>query len=159
MAFTLMPSNQLIVHVVDASGKKATSQYYVDSGETNPASGAPAAISAAVQGMSNGLVYQTEILRHAINATPGTPSTGNFARVMDKMSLTFNTAAGDNVTIQIPGPLDTILGPDGVKVDPTDALIVALIAGLQADGVSAGGADITSLQRGNRRWPKGLKKY
>lgn len=157
MAWVVDPTNECIITVADFTGKLATTQYWVASGDTDPGAGGPAALAAAVGGITTGAVTNVEVLIHATQSSAVSPGTGAFDRVQDKMKLTLRSASGALPILQIPTLNETILGPDGVKIDPADSLVVALVAALVSYGKTAEGTAIVGLQAGYRRRPSGLK--
>lgn len=159
MPYVTEPSNEVIIHLQDFNGTPSTSQYWVAAAEVDPGSGAPLAIANGVQGISDSQVVSIELLRHAKNTTPGAPTTGPYDRVQDKAKLEFDCADGSTVILQIPGPLQTIFKPDHFDVDPSDALVTALVNALIAGGKNAQGAAIVGLSGGYRRVPPRLKNH
>lgn len=81
---------------------------------------------AAVQACSNAVLqYFTNGIPSISGASPGT---GQYNLVNDLAVLTFATVPGSTIQVSIPAPFNTIFGPSSNVVDPTNPLIVALIA-------------------------------
>lgn len=158
MAFVAQPTNLCKIGLVDFNGKKSTTEYFVQATEVDPGGGAPAALALGVQGVSNSLVNSVEVQIYAVNNAPGTAGTGPYDRVQDKLELQFLCDDGSTVTLQIPGPKQTVLLPNNFDVDPSDPLVAALVAAMIANGKSAQGAAIVGLSRGYRRVPPRLKR-
>lgn len=158
MAWVLEPTNQLLLHFVDYNGIRATSQYFIASGETNPSGGAALAIADGAQGISNDGLVATEILRHASWDAAVTPTDGPYPRPADKVKMTFTASDGSKVIMQIPAPNETILKPDHYKADPSDSALAAFIAYVEANCLSEEGAPITQFSGGYRRRPPRRKK-
>lgn len=158
MAWVREPTNKVIISVQDMNGKTATTEYFVAQSESDPSSGAPAALGAAVQAISNGAVTQVELLSRAAQSAPGTAGTGPYDRVADKLKLEFSCADGSKLTLQLPGPKQTVLKANNFNVDPTDALIIALVGAMTAGGKNAQGSAVVGLSNGYRRVPPRLKK-
>jgi hypothetical protein len=156
MAWVAEPSNQVILHIEDFSGKHAQMVFYTSNVETDPDAGFPADIAAATQAITTGLVTDVEVLIHAIQTSPGTPATGPYDRVQDKAKFVFLAADGSQPVMQVPGPLATIFKSDTINIDPTDTLALAFINAVKANCVTAEGEAIIGLQRGFRREPSGL---
>jgi hypothetical protein len=62
--------------------------------------------------------------------------------------LYYRSAAGNLVSVIIPGALPGIYLPDHETVDPTNALIADLTMALQTYGVDGGGSPVTTYQSG-----------
>lgn len=158
MAYVAQPTNLCRIGLVDFNGKHSSTEYFVQASETDPTTGAPAALALGVQGISNSLVNSVEVQIYAINNAPGTAGTGPYDRVQDKLELTFLCADGSEVVLQLPGPKQTTLLPNNFDVDPNDTLIQALVSAMVTNGRSAQGAAIVGLSRGYRRVPPRLKR-
>lgn len=158
MTWVNEPSNELLIHQIDSAGKHATTQYFVPAASTDPVGGTNGAIVTGVQGMSNGYVYEAEVLIRASWDAAVTPGTGAYDRVQDKAMFVFAAADGSPATLQMPTLNETILDPDAVTIDPTDSLVTALVSAFVTNCVSAQGQAIVGLQRGFRRRPFRLKR-
>ena len=157
MSWVREPTNKVIVSVQDMNGRTATTEYFVAQAEDDPASGAPAALGAAVQAISNGAVTQVELLSRAAQSAPGTPSTGPYDRVADKLKLEFSCADGSKLVLQLPGPKQTLLKADHYTVDPADSLIAALVTAM-GSAKNAQGSAVVGLSNGYRRVPPRLRR-
>ena len=158
MPYVQEPSNEVVVHTQDFNGTRSTSQYWVPQVETDPSAGAPLALANGVQAITNNAVTSVEVLIHATNTTPGVAATGPYDRVQDKAKLNFDAADGSVVTLQLPGPKQTIFTVSNYEVDPADGLMAALIAALLANGRSAEGKPLVAFAGGYRRVPPRLKR-
>ena len=156
MSWVREPGNLVLLSVQDYNGKTSTTQYWVDQSESDPAAGAPAAIASAVQGISAGVVTQVELLSRASQSAPGDAGTGPYDRVQDKLKLELACADGSKITLQLPGPKQTLLKDNNFDVDPADSLVDALVDALIAGGKNAQGAAIVGLSGGYRRQPPRL---
>lgn len=159
MAFVAQPTNEVLVHTQDYNGKNSTTQYWVANTETDPATGAPAALANGVQGIIAGAVTSVELKIHAVEASPAVAGTGPYDRVQDKALLEFYAADGSIVRFQMPGPRQTTLKADHYTVDPAAALTAALVTALLTDARTAEGLALTALTRGYRRVPPRLKNH
>src|ERR1043165_3809890 len=120
MAWVAAPTNKLRLHFIDYNGKRSTETFHLDPSETDPNAGGAAAIAAAAQGCSDAELSSQEILVEAVNTSPGSPTTGPYARGADKLLLVFNTAGGVPVTIELGAPKETDLADDHINVNPAD---------------------------------------
>lgn len=152
MAFALAPSNRLILHFEDDNGKHSTMDFYVPNTDTDPAGGGPAAISVAAAAISDAALYETELMIIAENASPGSPTTGDYDRPADKAALKFNAADGSFVNMQVGGPKAAIFS-NAWDVNPSGTGMPALIAAMVANAVTQEGEAITSFHEGHRRRP------
>ena len=152
MAFVNDPTNKVILRFEDYNGKVATSEYFVDAAETDPAAGGPAALAAGAAAISSALLTATEIRIGATNSSPGSPSDGNYSRGSDKVSIWYGALDGSRPLISIGAPNGTALDADHITVKPTAATVTALLTALQTYGKTAEGAALTGLMlRGYRR--------
>lgn len=158
MAWIAAPTTQLIVQVLDANGKTATTNYFLPATETDPAAGGALAIADAVQDLTSGWVTTAAIRARAVNNAPGVASTGPYDSVDDKLNLEFSCADGSTVVLQLPGPLANTLAADNFHVNPAAVNVAALVAAMVLNGKSASGAAITGLAGGYRRMPPRTKK-
>src|SRR5436853_1632766 len=115
MSWVATPTNELLLHGVDAQGVEATSQYWIDPGETDPEAGAAAAITDAVQDVTNNAVYLVEILRRAAWNAPVTPTDGPYPRAADQVILEFSGADASVTKMSVPAPNETILDPGNIN--------------------------------------------
>lgn len=156
MAFVLAPTNELLLHFKDASGKHATMRFNILNTQTDPAAGAAAAISNAAQTLSESALYETEILIVGIDPSPGSPTTGPYDRPSDKAAFKVKWSDGSHSTLQIGAPVSSDFS-NAWDVDFTDPGIVNLVAALQANAKSAGGAAYVAVTQGQRRRPSRRK--
>lgn len=159
MAWNAAPTKKLVLGVIDFTGKIATTEYWVDATEDDPASGGCAELTEAVQGISAGWVQTVSLQATAVNDTPGSPATGPYDNVQTKLDLEFQCADGSTVTLQLPGPLASTLGSDNYHVNPAASNITALVNAMKTNGRSASGSEIIGLANGYRRTPPRLKKH
>lgn len=153
MAWVQTPTNRLVLHFVDVSGKHALSEYFVATTETDPAAGGAAAIAAGAQGISNDFLSSQELIVHAVNSAPGTPIDGPYCRGADKAQVILRTTTGVPVTLQIGAPRATVFTSGKIDLDPANADVIALIAAMVAHASDAEGNAIVGMQRGYRRRP------
>lgn len=153
MSWVTDPTNELLVHLVDAKGTRATNQYWLANSEVDPAGGAAAAISAAIQGISADEVYLVEILRRAGWSLAVVPTDGPYPRAADKVKLEFSGADGSVTIMEVPGPNETIVDSGKINVNTADTALAAFVTYVLAHCVSSEGAALTSLKKGYRRRP------
>lgn len=153
MTYTTAPTNLFKMHFVDYAGRPATFECRVDASETNPASGACAAIATAAAAVSDDALVSQEIIVVGINDSPGTAADGPYQRGADKAEFVFTTAAGTEVKIQIGAPVAGILATGHVYIDPVNSDVVAFVAGMIANASDADGEDLVAFKRGYRRRP------
>jgi len=158
MALVLEPSNELILHFVDYNGKHATSLYWLDETETDPAVGGALAIANAAQGISNAYLSVVEILRRARESAPGSATAGPYDRFSDKLKFFFVAEDGSPVIIEIGSPKETVLNTDHKTANRSNSAVSGFLTALQDNAVSAEGKAITYLQSANRIRPSGRKK-
>lgn len=151
-AFALALSNVLELLFEDDNGKHASMKFFIDNTETDPAAGAAAAISTAAQNISNSALYETNILIVAEDADAGDPTTGPYDRASDKAALTFSSADGTPVILQIGAPDESIF-LDAWEVNPANSDVVALVDAMTTNAVTQEGSAILGLRKGNRRRP------
>jgi hypothetical protein len=115
----------------------------------DPSGAAVAAIRSAIDVVSTTLGYKASIGVKADVAD--TPANGDYEDVEDKMALTFGDENGMTHTYYIPSPLSTcFLATDNNTVDPANASVAALIAGILTHGRTQGGNDLTTFKGGTR---------
>lgn len=103
-----------------------TSNWLVAGSASGPLNGTiQAAMNAAFLFSTQGLPF--------IGTT--TPVAGQYQSVQDVALLNFQTVPGTSVQLAIPAPQNAIFGANSTVVDPTNALVLAIIA--QALGVLA----------------------
>lgn len=153
MSWVADPTNELLLHGVDASGVEATSAYWLANTETDPAGGAAAAISDAVQDITNNAVYLVEILRRAGWDAPVTPTDGPYPRAADQVILEFSGANGAITKMSVPGPNETILDSGNINVDPADTALAAFVTYVLANCVGSEGEALIALRKGYRKRP------
>jgi hypothetical protein len=158
MAWVTDPANELLLHLADLKGTRATNQYWIAPSQVDPAGGAAIAIANAVQGISNDVVSSVEILRRASQSTAVTPTSGPYPRSADKVKLEFAGADGSVTILEVPAPNEVILDNGTINVDPAQATFSAAITVLLANLKSSEGATLIALKKGYRRRPPRLKK-
>lgn len=151
MAWVVDPTNKVIVKLSDFNGVESTTEYWVDAGQTDPESGAPAALAAAVQDISASLVTGVEVRIGATQSSPGAPSDGPYSRGSDKILLTLGGSDGSRTKMAIGAPLASTLNPDHKTVKASATNIDALMVALATHGKTAEGANLTgTMPRGIR---------
>lgn len=143
-----MPAvDQVRVHVVDEDGDQSYSGLWVPDGTliTDPG---PAAIAAAIQGVTSGRVYRTSLVAEAPYS--GTPAVAGPYDSRDKIVLKFRDADGGRVSVSIPAPIEDTLEADDSTVDLADPLVAAVVTAVTTYARSKSGAAIVSAIRGYR---------
>lgn len=158
MAWVVDPSNELLLHLVDAKGTRATNQYWIAPTEVNPAGGAALAIANATQGITNDEVASVEILRRASQDAAVTPTDGPYPRSADKVKLELGGADGSVTIIELPAPNEVILDSGKINVNPAEPTFSAALTVLLTNLKSSEGATLIALKKGYRRRPPRLKK-
>jgi len=153
MALVLGPTNQLILHWIDFNGKHSTTEFWIASSEVDPESGAALALSAACQAVSNSFLFNVEIKIYAVETTPGTPATGPYDRSADKLACVFRGSDGSPVTIQIGGPLQTVIASNRINGKPGAGDFTDFVEAFKNGALTAEGRTIVSLARSYRRRP------
>jgi hypothetical protein len=153
MAWVTDPTNELLLHLVDARGARATNQYWVAPGVTDPTTGAAAAIATATQNVSADEVASVEILRRASWDTTVTPGDGPYPRAADKVKLELAGSDGSVTIIELPGPNEVILDSGKINVDPANSTFSTNLAVLLTNMKSAEGATLIAMKKGFRRRP------
>ena len=157
MAWVTEPGVQVLLGFFDDSGHRATLQCYMDSSETDPTGGGPAALAAAAQDISDCAVSLVECRIRASESAPGVPSDGPYARGADKAQFGFKAADGSPVKLQIGAPNETVFQADKINVDPADSAVVALVAAMKLYGKTAEGVAISTLTTSYRKRNSGRK--
>lgn len=157
MAWVTEPGVEVKLSATDASGHRATESYWMDSSETDPTSGGPAALAAAVQGISADAITLIECMIRASQSTPGTGTDGPYCRGADKALAVFQSEDGSEVNFEIGAPNETILDTDKIELDPTDTALSEFIDAMIANAVTAEGKAITGFKRGFRKRNSGVK--
>jgi len=122
-----VPPDRLILEWLD------NSQGFLRSSNWIVAGGASGPLNASLQAAANPiLTYATQALP-AIGA--GTPGTTQYHLCQDVALLNFATIPGTSVQLVLPGPLAAVFGANSTVVDPTNALVAAIIT--QAIGTLA----------------------
>ena len=153
MAWNQTPTNQLRLHFVDYNGKRSSMNFHLADDEIDPAAGGAAAIADAAQSCSDAELSSQEIIITGVNDSPAAATTGPYARGADKALIVFRSEDGTPVTLEIGAPNETILEPDHLNVDFSDASVIALVNLMLANACDAGGGDLVATQRGYRRRP------
>lgn len=158
MSLVLKQTNQVVYHTRDVGGKPATLSVWVPNTVTDPAAAGPEAIRAALQATTNNAVDSVQLKIAAVEAAPGTPSSGSFDRVQDKLLLEAVDSEGVKITYQIPAPLSSNLMTDNYHADFTSTGLTDLAAALAAVALSAEGNTFDHFTNGYRRRPPRLVK-
>lgn len=151
MAWNNMPTTRVILHAKDRRAAKGLMQFHVEGLSMDPTAGEPAALAVATAAMTDVAITGVECAATAVNDAPGTPGTGPFDRVADKIRLRWQAADGSRPTLDIPGIDETLLAADGITLDLTNATTVANLATLKAALKTATGAAMTVSRGGFRR--------
>lgn len=138
------------VQWVDVNGGRGTEQFFMDTGETNPA-GNP--LIALLQACSlNALVHMTH---RVLNNTPvGTASEGPYDDAEDKLTIeSIEAGSGVRVKTQIPAPFSACFLADTETMDPT--YCAPMITAIQSHCVGPNGGALTVL----RGYRERVKRY
>lgn len=157
MALVPAATNIAQMTVTDRAGKYATTSIHVASTVTGVTDAAFVALKNAVVGMSDGAMMKAELKRYAVNDAPGVAASGAFDTVRDKVIFEFLDAAGIPLKIELPGPREAILMPDGVTVDLSNVLVQGFRDTMFAAGATSEGGALTLLHKAYRKQNKGLK--
>jgi hypothetical protein len=153
MAFTEAPARRFKMHFVDDVGKPASVQVFVATSESDPAGGGCATLAAAAAACSADALVSQELIISGLNDSPGSPTDGPYARGADKLKLWIRASSGQDVSLEIGSPQESVLAAGKVNVDPTNTAITNLIGGLITYGCDASGDSLKALQRGYRMRP------
>lgn len=157
MAFVLEPTAEVLIHCQDYNGARSSVRFFVVNTDADPAAGGPAALAAAVQGISADAVTSVETLLHSVDPLPGSPTDGPYSRGADKGLFEFGSTDGSIVKMQIGAPNETHLEPDHLRYSVSDIAVLALETAMKSFGKTAEGAAITHFQTGYRRRPSRRK--
>lgn len=134
------PADRLINEYLDFASK------YLRTGNwLNPASSA-AALSAAIQAATNANLYLATRGRPVVGTT--TPSDALYGPVQDMMNMVFVTAIPTQVQLSIPAPVAAVFGAGGQTVDPTNALVAAIISAAVGTLTDINGNPVTAFVSG-----------
>lgn len=101
---------------------------------------------AALQAASNANLGTVTYGLATIGTTPA--SSAPYPLVIDTAVLNFVTSVGSPVRVVIPSPVAAIFGTGGDVVDPTNALVLAVIAAVTGFLGDAGGNLVTTYLQG-----------
>src|SRR5207237_1255233 len=105
-------------------------------------------VAADLQAMSNAeLRFVTQALP-AIGAV--TPSGGTYSLAQDVALFNFATVPGQSLQLIVPAPLQAIFGANSTIVDPTNALVLALIADVVGTMTDEAGNLVTAYKSGSK---------
>lgn len=117
----------------------------------NPAAdlGAAADILTASQALSAGVVDAVQVVPSLI--VGGSMGSSPYPSCLDYVKFQMRSEAGELVDYHVPAPIAGILyGPGFSRVDPSNALVIALINALIAGGASSSGSPLVSFVQGGR---------
>jgi hypothetical protein len=116
------------------------------------------AIVAAMAALSDAVCLGYSLSYTKFETEPATPDAAS--RVEEKGFFSWRTANARSTTFTIPAIKDSLLTPSG-KIDPADALIIALDAVVVGAGsvfAGADGSDITGLLRAYQRFNRSTRQ-
>lgn len=111
----------------------------------NSTAGATAIETAILAAINAGINAEWE---GTVNTSSPTPVAAPYQSVTQRAVLTFQTAGGNNVLLVLPAPQAGIFLPDGVTVDPSNALVVALVAACVGALTDSAGNVVTTFIAG-----------
>lgn len=133
------------INYIDANGGKAVQDYYFAGAVTDPAGTEPAAMVAAVEGISNAAVSKLTLLLLS-TTTSGSAAAGPYESVQDKLAVVGIDASGLMHTIEMPSPIDTIWLPDHETVDPANSNWLSFKTALMALWKGSNGEAMTYVR-------------
>lgn len=132
---------------IGLDGKTRTQSFYTEANPA-PSPGGAAAVTAALQAASHAGLWYWRVCPISVPNT--TPTTGDYPSVLDYAQLIYRTAAKTTIRITIPAPLTSIFLAGNEKVNPANALIVALTASLVGNATDSNGNAIVAFVSGKR---------
>jgi hypothetical protein len=117
----------------------------------NPAAdpGAASGIITASQALSAAVVEAVQVVPSLI--VGGSAGSSPYPSCLDYVKFQFRSEAGELVDYHVPAPIAAILtGPGFSRIDPTNALVIALIDAVIANGASSSGSPIVEFVQGGR---------
>jgi len=157
MAWVLEPQVEVVYSFTDASGHRGTESYFMDSGETDPTSGGPAALGTAIQAITADAISSIACRIRAVEDDPGDPTDGPYARGADKVLLVFQADDGSEVNFEVGAPNETILDSDKINVDEGDVALTDFLTAMEDNACTAEGHELKYLKRGFRKRDSGRK--
>jgi len=152
MAFVNLPAAAVTFTLIDGSGSQGTLSFNIPAATTVADAQTAAAelrpLVAAITGC--GVVGQNITYTSIETVTAGIAA--DYSRVEKKGVFNFRTAAGKNVSYQVPGVLDAIILPDG-RIDEDVASAAAFITDLLGTPwCDSNGSDIVNLTSAYERY-------
>lgn len=115
------PDRGIFEWVDVAAGFLRASSWVAVGGATGP-------LEVALQNASNAELEYVTIATPTIGAT--TPTGAQYRLTQDVALLNFATVPGTSIQVTIPAPIAAVFGANSTVVDPTNALVLAVIAGV-----------------------------
>jgi hypothetical protein len=159
MALVNTPTAKLDFTYVDGTGSRGHTLVHVPYA-TLAAAAIVAAdlIAAAMVALSDAVILGYSLTYTKFETAPGTPDAAS--RVEEKGFFSWRTANARTSSFTIPAIKDSLLTPSG-KVDPADALVIALVDVVSGTGTifaGADGSDITGLLRAYQRFNRSTRQ-
>lgn len=118
---------------------------------------AAGAVIDAIDNMTNANEVQRNGILAVGNPNPAYGTNANFESCEDKGVMTYKDSVGATHRIEIPAPMETIFAADGITVDPTDALVIALNDAVIGNMCSPAGTSLTVFVGGRRSFRKSAR--
>jgi hypothetical protein len=158
MAWEVCANTPYTATFKDFGGKSATFLSHLGGLVTDPAAGEALATTNALIDVSDCALVAASVEPFAVWDAPVTPATAPYDRVQDKLQIVLRSEDGSPVLANLPTFIAGVLAPDKLRVDFTNAAIIALVNYITSNLCNTEGKPITGAIRGFKRRPPRLKK-
>lgn len=141
--------NQVIIVTQDAAGRETANFIGLENHGTLVGPGA-LALAAAYQGLTCGNVIS--VIRQTVHPLAGALTAGAYDTVLDVASIITENADSTTGLINVHAPRDDIWigGSGNMRVNLSDARVVALLSSMQGFAANAAGSPVTAFRKGRR---------
>lgn len=151
-----MATTTFMLHYEDQENEAARQTYYLDGVVSNPAAAAPAALVAAIEGISDAAIVKVTLLP-TDSSILGATVDAEYSDIEDKVTFYCKSASGLSYKFALPCPEAGIFLADKETVDLADPDVVNMVTIIQSTFKATDGTALTVL-RGARTRTKNHKR-